>query len=83
MRDPMPIYLPKLQSLRRGIRRGWYIVDDDGNPAIGPFPTREACMDQAAAGAMARAAHPSGDTNHWRSPEKRASKVGSAQRVRL
>ena len=52
-----PIYLPRLQSLRRGIRHGWYIVDEDGDPDIGPFATREACMDQAAAGAMALEQH--------------------------
>jgi hypothetical protein len=48
MNDRTQVYLTKLQSLRRGIRHGWYVVDEDGNPCIGPFPTREACMDQIA-----------------------------------
>jgi hypothetical protein len=46
MSDQAPIYLTKLESLRRGIEQGWYVVDTDGNPCIGPFPTREACIDQ-------------------------------------
>jgi hypothetical protein len=39
MSDQAPIYLTKLQSLRRGIEQGWYVVDGDGNLCVGPFPT--------------------------------------------
>jgi hypothetical protein len=49
MNDRTPVYLTKLQSLRRGIKHGWYIIDEDGNPCLGPFPTREACVDLTAA----------------------------------
>jgi hypothetical protein len=48
MSDQAPIYLTKLQSLRRGIEQGWYVVDGDGNLCVGPFPTREACVQQTA-----------------------------------
>ena len=46
--EQTPIYYTKLQSIRRGIQQGWYVVDNDGNPCIGPFPTREDCIGQAA-----------------------------------
>lgn len=48
MSEQTPIHYTKLQSLRRGIEQGWYVVDANGNPCIGPFPTREDCLDRTA-----------------------------------
>jgi len=27
----------------RGIKHGWYAIEDDGNVSSGPFPSFEAC----------------------------------------
>jgi hypothetical protein len=28
----------------RGIKHGWYAIEDDGNLSSGPFPVFEACV---------------------------------------
>jgi hypothetical protein len=48
MTDQTPLYLSKLQAIRRGVKEGWYAVDDKGSVRSGPFATREACIDHAA-----------------------------------
>jgi hypothetical protein len=40
----------------RGIKHGWYAIEDDGNLSSGPFPSFEACVtkiSQPANGTMA------------------------------
>jgi hypothetical protein len=41
--DHTPLYLGEGQSLRCGVRQGWYAVDQHGNLQSGPYPTRENC----------------------------------------
>jgi len=37
-------YINEDESDMRGIRHGWYAVEDDGNVSSGPFSSREECM---------------------------------------
>jgi hypothetical protein len=45
VRDRATQYLSELQSIRCGVRQGWYAVDQDGNLASGPFATRASCLE--------------------------------------
>jgi hypothetical protein len=52
----VPHYISENQSDMRGINRGWYAIEDDGNPSVGPFPSFEECrteISQPANGTMA------------------------------
>jgi len=37
-------YINQDQSDMRGIKDGWYAVEDDGNVSCGPFSSREECI---------------------------------------
>jgi hypothetical protein len=37
-------YINELQSTRRGIKDGWYAMNEDGVPSFGPFSNRETCL---------------------------------------
>ena len=37
-------YINETKSDMRGIKPGWYAVEDDGNLSSGPFSSREACV---------------------------------------
>jgi hypothetical protein len=39
-----PHYISENKSDMRGIKPGWYAVDDDGNLSSGPFSSLEACV---------------------------------------
>jgi hypothetical protein len=54
MNDERAIYLTRLQSIRRGVREGWYAVDTDGELQSGPFATREALVARDVAGTVTR-----------------------------
>jgi hypothetical protein len=36
-------YINEHQSDMRGIKDGWYAIEDDGNLSSGPFSSREEC----------------------------------------
>jgi hypothetical protein len=39
-----PHYISEDKSDMRGIKHGWYAVEDDGNLSSGPFSSREECI---------------------------------------
>ena len=39
-----PHYISETKSDMRGIKHGWYAVEDDGNLSSGPFSSHEACV---------------------------------------
>ena len=52
----VPCYISENKSDMRGIKHGWYAIEDDGNLSSGPFPSFEACVtkiSQPANGTMA------------------------------
>jgi hypothetical protein len=40
----VPHYISENQSDMRGIKHGWYALEDDGNLSSGPFPSFEECL---------------------------------------
>jgi len=40
----IPYYIGDDRSDMRGIKPGWYGIDDDGNLSSGPFPSLEECI---------------------------------------
>jgi hypothetical protein len=40
----VPYYICENKSDMRGIKHGWYAIEDDGNLSSGPFPVFEACV---------------------------------------
>jgi hypothetical protein len=40
----VPHYISEDKSDMRGIKPGWYAVDDDGNLSSGPFSSHEECL---------------------------------------
>jgi hypothetical protein len=40
----IPLYVNEHQSDMRGIKPGWYAMDDDGNLSSGPFASHEECV---------------------------------------
>ena len=40
----VPHYISEEKSDMRGIKHGWYAVEDDGNLSSGPFSSREECV---------------------------------------
>jgi hypothetical protein len=43
----VPHYINENQSDMRGIKRGWYAIDGDGNLVSGPFSSREQCVERS------------------------------------
>jgi hypothetical protein len=41
-----PHYISEDKSDLRGIKHGWYVVEDDGELSSGPFPSREECLNR-------------------------------------
>jgi hypothetical protein len=40
----VPHFINDDRSEMRGIKPGWYAVEDDGNLSAGPFPSRAQCV---------------------------------------
>jgi len=40
----LPHYINENKSDIRGIKSGWYAMDDDGKLSSGPFSSREECL---------------------------------------
>jgi hypothetical protein len=40
----VPHYISENKSDMRGIKPGWYAIEDDGNLSSGPFSSREECV---------------------------------------
>jgi hypothetical protein len=40
----VPHYIGENKSDMRGIKAGWYAVEDDGNLSSGPFSSHEECI---------------------------------------
>jgi hypothetical protein len=40
----VPYYISENDSDMRGIKHGWYAIEDDGNLSSGPFPSFEECV---------------------------------------
>ena len=40
----IPHYISEIQSDMRGIKPGWYAIEDDGNLSSGPFFSHEECL---------------------------------------
>jgi hypothetical protein len=36
-------YIDEVQLDRRGVKEGWYAMDESGQLTSGPFPNRESC----------------------------------------
>ena len=45
MSEPSPHRVNEHQSDMRGIKEGWYVMDDEGKLTLGPFSTRDDCLD--------------------------------------
>jgi hypothetical protein len=43
-RMTVPYYIGESQSDMRGIKHGFYAIEDDGDLPSGPFPSFEACV---------------------------------------
>jgi hypothetical protein len=39
-----PHYINEDKSDMRGVKHGWYAVEDDGNLSSGPFSNRDECI---------------------------------------
>jgi hypothetical protein len=42
----VPYYINEAKSDIRGIKSGWYAVDEDGNLVFGPFDTYDQCVER-------------------------------------
>jgi hypothetical protein len=40
----VPYYINEAKSDIRGIKSGWYAIDEDGNLVFGPFDTYDQCV---------------------------------------
>ena len=40
----VPYYISENQSDIRGIKQGWYAIEDDGNLSSGPSPSFDECV---------------------------------------
>jgi len=41
-----PHYIGENKSDMRGIKSGWYAIEDDGSLSCGPFSSREECVNK-------------------------------------
>jgi hypothetical protein len=39
-----PRYVDEAQSKMRGLKVGWYAIDNEGDIASGPYPSRDECI---------------------------------------
>ena len=39
-----PRYVDEAQSRARGLKVGWYAIDNEGDIASGPYPNRDECI---------------------------------------
>ena len=46
----IPHYINEGRSEMRGIKPGWYAIEDDGKLCSGPFSTRQECLSRHAQG---------------------------------
>jgi hypothetical protein len=44
MTDSTPYYINELRSDLRGVKEGWYAIDEGGNLLFGPFSDRKTCL---------------------------------------
>ena len=42
----IPHYIGEDQSDMRGIKHGWYAMEDDGDLSSGPFSSHEECLNR-------------------------------------
>ena len=59
-----PLLVGERQSTMRGLRIGWYAIDNEGAIAAGPYPSRDACIER-----IGRAPDASTAPDLWRRPE--------------
>jgi hypothetical protein len=45
--ESVPHHVDEVQSDRRGIKEGWYVMDKNGKLMSGPFSSRENCLGKA------------------------------------
>jgi hypothetical protein len=44
MFDPIPYRINEDQSDMRGVKEGWYAMDQEGKLTLGPFSSRDDCL---------------------------------------
>jgi hypothetical protein len=44
----VPYYISENKSDMRGIKHGWYAIEDDGNLSSGPYSSIEECVERIA-----------------------------------
>ena len=44
MSNPIPYRINEAQSDLRGVKEGWYAMDEDGKLTLGPFSSRDDCL---------------------------------------
>ena len=44
MAEPIPHRISEAQSDMRGVKEGWYMMDEEGNLTFGPFSSRDGCL---------------------------------------
>jgi hypothetical protein len=59
-----PLFVGERQSTTRGLRVGWYAIDNEGAIAAGPYPSRDACIAR-----MGQAHDASIAPDLWRRPD--------------
>jgi hypothetical protein len=52
-----PHFISEDKSDMRGIKHGWYAVEDNGNLSSGPFSSREECIKRTTQPTMASKLH--------------------------
>lgn len=46
MNNPIPLYINEHQSDIRGVKDGWYAMDQHGNLSSGPFSSHDECLER-------------------------------------
>ncbi|MGA7489225.1 MAG: hypothetical protein WBW74_20055 [Xanthobacteraceae bacterium] len=59
-----PLFVGERQSSLRGLKVGWYAIDNDGAVAAGPYPSRDACDER-----IGQAPDASISPDLWRRPD--------------
>ncbi len=44
MSNPIPYRINEHQSDMRGVKEGWYAMDEEGKLTLGPFSNRDECV---------------------------------------